>query len=390
MQVSLFGFWRSRITPEYRNGDDFAVMRKVFVICEFNPFHYGHEHLLSCAKRDFPDSRLICVMGGSFSQRGEAYVYDKYARAACAVRGGADLVLLLPTVYSSSASHSFALAAVRLCTSFADEGDVLYFGSECGDVSVLYDCIDKLDTISASSSHDCSFIRTRFADYEKKYGSTDILRSPNNILGIEYLRAIKLTRSPLLPFTVRRDPSFASASEIRKHDGDGFFDSIPDYCVGFYSSYSRADMAYGERYILGVLRTLSASECTEYSECGGGVACRLIDSARQSATYSEMMRTAATKRYTNAHLQRAVLAMLMRITKEERFSEPSFTVLLAAKRASLGLLKQTRFKVVTKPSDCRDAKFLREVEFDELYSLFTRKALPSGHSLRCSPYICGT
>lgn len=365
-------------------------MRKVFVICEFNPFHRGHEYILSCAKRDFPGYYLICLMGGCFSQRGEAYVYDKYARAACAVDGGADVVLLLPTVYSSSASHSFALAAIRICTSLADEGDILYFGSECGDITALRDCIDKLSSLNISSSSDDSFIRTRFSSYEKKHGDASILRHPNNILGIEYLRAIDFIHSPLVPHTIKRESKFASAGDIRTYGNDEFFASLPEYCIRHYSSVPRADMASGERYILGVLRTLSPKLCARYSECGGGVSNRLIASAKQSTTYSELIQASSTKRYTNSQLQRAVLALLMRISIAERFLAPTFTVLLAAKRNSLGVLNSARINIVTKPSSCTDPDFLREVEFDDLYSLFTQNVLPQGYSLKFSPYICNT
>lgn len=365
-------------------------MHKVFVICEFNPFHWGHEYILSCAKRDFPDSCLICVMGGCFSQRGEAYIYDKYSRAACAVDGGADIVLLLPTIYSSSASRSFALAAIRICNSLAAEGDVLYFGSECGDTGALRDCISKLNSLSVSSSPDDSFIRTRFASYEKAYGDASILSHPNNILGIEYLRAIDFTHSPLIPHTLKRESKFASAATIRTYEDDNFFASLPDYCIKHYSSVPRADMASGERYVLGVLRSLSPDLSAKYSECGGGVSNRIISSAKRCTTYGDLIQASSTKRYTNSHLRRAVLALLMRISHDERFSEPTFTVLLAAKRNSLGVLNSACINIVTKPSSCTDPNFLRELEFDDLYSLFTQNVLPQGYSLKFSPYICNT
>ncbi len=362
-------------------------VRQVFIISEFNPFHYGHEYLLQRAKAMFPKSKLICVMGGNFCQRGEVCVADKYARANCAVSCGADLVILLPTVYSSACGRQFAKGAIGICNAFAKDGDVLFFGSECGDTDTLRQAVRRLDgldiDVSRSPDEPTASLRSRL--YREKYGDDSVIRTSNNILGMEYLRAIDETRSPLAPMTVKRIGTFASASEIRAMP-DGILPHVPSVCRQILSECDiGACMRYGERYILGKLREIS--DCTDISECGGGLGNRILSASHISQTYEELIENCKTKKYPTSRIHRAVLALLLGITELERESEPTFTVLLSGRRDAMHLLDTDKIDVITKPARASGKRFERECDFDRLYSLLTPQILQREFYLKKSAII---
>lgn len=364
-------------------------MRNVFIICEFDPFHLGHEYLLKQARRRFEGCRIVCVLGGNFSQRGEVYLYDKYTRACCAVRCGADIVLLLPDIYSCAAGNVFASGAVKICNGLAECGDILFFGSECGDIVALELCRRRLSEpeFSTLGSPDISFARHRASLYEEKYGKSDILSSPNNILALEYLRVLNETQSVLTPCTVARSPSFASASSLRSGSHELLLNNIPSSCVELCRTSEVARMKYGERYVLGALRSLKPDTVAEFSECSAGVGNRILSAAMKSGSYDELISLVSTKKYPTSRMRRAVVAMLVGITDEMRKKEPCFTVLLAARRSELSLLKNARINVISKRADAVGEAHGLQLKFDALYTLFTERVHPAAEALTRSPYI---
>ncbi len=364
-------------------------MNNIFIICEFNPFHFGHEYLLNYAKQNYPEKNVICVMGGNFTQRGDVAVCDKYVRAECAVRCGADAVLLLPAVYACASGHEFALGGIKLCNAFAESGDILLFGSECGDIGQLELLCSRLDgfEFDPTVSDGEPFAVRRARLYREKYGDGSLLSTPNNILALEYLRAIKETHSPLIPQTFKRDSSFESASLIRSRSRDEILSSVPHVCAELYSAdpYFGASFEYGSRYVLGELRKRDSSD--GISECGGGLGERILSKAKVARSYSELIELCKTKKYPESRIRRAVLALLMSITRTERISDPTFTVLLAGKRVATFLFKKPKLQVISKPADGTVPEFLRECEFDGLYSLMSEQVREEKYYLRQSPKI---
>ena len=165
------------------------------VICEFNPFHNGHKYLLQKAKEKTGADATVCIMSGNFVQRGEAALWDKHTRAASAVRGGADLVLQLPTAHTLSGASVFAQAGVFIADSFGVPTS-LCFGSENADIGELFALADidreKLSqNFKKLTAKGISYAAAAQKAYELCSANADILKSPNNLLAFEYIKAAK-------------------------------------------------------------------------------------------------------------------------------------------------------------------------------------------------------
>ena len=212
-------------------------MKTVGIIAEYNPFHNGHAYHIRKAKELTHADYCVVVMSGDFVQRGAPAIMDKYLRAESALLNGADLVLELPVCYSISSAEHFARSSVALLDKLGVV-DTLCFGSECGDIRVL--------TEFAQALTDESPVFKKTLDREIRIGHTypqarntaleisaphltsyiNVLTSPNNILGIEYCKALLFWKSTIVPYTVKRagssyhdnslDTGFCSALAIRE------------------------------------------------------------------------------------------------------------------------------------------------------------------------------
>ena len=163
-------------------------MKTIGIICEYNPFHNGHAHQLHTLAQLHPDALRICIMSGSFVQRGEPAIFSKFDRARWAILGGADIVLELPTLYSTGSAQLFGTGAIRMVKAL--DIDALSFGSETADLDALVDIAKRMD---------CESTQEQLRTYIKEglsYGAafrkaldTEILNTPNALLGLEYIRA---------------------------------------------------------------------------------------------------------------------------------------------------------------------------------------------------------
>ena len=214
-------------------------MNKILgIVSEYNPFHNGHIVHLRQSIESTQSQFVIAVMSGNFIQRGDTAIVDKWTRAEMALRQGVDLVIELPTVYATSSAENFAYGAIKILDSIGIV-DYVSFGSECGNINLMADIADVLNDEPQEYSqllHDQlqlgrSFPSAReIAINEYFLGNTtytNILKSPNNILGIEYIKALQALNSNIIPITIRRnyvdynstspdlEKGIASASAIR-------------------------------------------------------------------------------------------------------------------------------------------------------------------------------
>ena len=207
-------------------------MKTAAIICEYNPFHYGHKYQLD-ETRKLGATHIVAVMSGNFTQRGDAAIFDKYARARTALENGVDLVLELPTKYSLAAAEEFARGAVGIINALGCV-DMLSFGSECGDIGALKEAAGASD-YAIHTEYFSELMRkgaafpAALAQTVKEYYTDDvydILSSPNNTLAVEYIKALDDIGSTIEPVTIERngaahdsdeeEKQFASASLIRK------------------------------------------------------------------------------------------------------------------------------------------------------------------------------
>lgn len=227
-------------------------MTTTAIIAEFNPFHNGHKYLFEQAKKITNADYLIVVMSGNFVQRGEPAIMDKYLRSEIALQAGADLVLELPVCYATASAEYFAYGGVKLLNSLGFV-DYLCFGSESGDLTDIQKAASLLvneptdfknaltEAIKAGNSYP-SARKLALATY---FSDTSFLDSPNNILALEYCKALLTLNSTIKPITVKRagsgyheealstNESFVSATALRgvltKEDSSALSDYMPAY-----------------------------------------------------------------------------------------------------------------------------------------------------------------
>lgn len=211
-------------------------MKHIGVIAEYNPFHNGHQYQLTKIKKSFPQKKIIVIMSGDYVQRGEPAIFNKYLRAQCALKCGADIVFELPSHFATASAEYFASAAV---SALHNTGliDTLCFGAEHDDLPVFYSIADVLleepktyrNTLQEQLRTGISYPKARSAALSSCLSDeniANILKQPNNILAIEYIKAIKRQGLSLTPYIIKRSGSgyhdlstenpLCSASALRK------------------------------------------------------------------------------------------------------------------------------------------------------------------------------
>ena len=319
----------------------------VAIIGEYNPFHNGHAYHLQKTKEITNADYVIAVISGSFVQRGNVSLIDKWSKADMALLNGVDLVIELPTVYSISSAENFAYGAIKILNSLKIV-DTLSFGSESCDLDVLEKITDVLlkeppefkTLLEHELSKGVSFPKARenallmYLNDIRKYAN--ILSSPNNILAIEYLKALKKTKSKIKPVSVKRinvgyndletKNNFASATAIRKKIIDntpaGISKLMPSSSYKIlYNSIKKGhyvkDITAFEKQILYVLRKMSTEEIANLPDVTEGLENSIKNAADSCNTISEFMNIVKTKRYTATRIQRILLYALLGITKED-------------------------------------------------------------------------
>ena len=321
------------------------------IICEYNPFHNGHLYHIK-KTRENGATHIVAVMSGNFVQRGDTAVIDKLERARLAVRSGADLVIELPVQYSIASAEAFAMGAVYLLDVLGAV-DEISFGSECGDTDKLLKAMETVNTIAVSHSDEIRGIMEKGYTYPRALSSVvngidseaaSIISEPNNLLAIEYLRALKKLESGITPFTVKRKNSvhdgmetengFASASYLRERIQKRA--NISEYTTSEWASAISSAMSKGEtasmsrleRVILYKLRSCTPEDIARIPDVGQGLEHRIYG-ARMAGSLDELLFTVKTKRYTMARIRRIILALLIGITKEDMRKLPPYGRILA-------------------------------------------------------------
>ena len=336
-------------------------MKTTAIICELNPLHNGHKYLFDEAGRT--SDCVIAVMSGSFTQRSEPALFDKYSRAADALSCGADIVVELPFPWSCASAAFFASAGVKTAEKLG--ADELLFASECGDIDMIKRAADAAAMFDASlppdDSHTADGIAVRREEYARSVGIDAALFSlPNNILGTEYARAAdKLTLR-----TVRRKSGdrYASAGEIRGMIAAGadVRSFVPADLAGEYAKRIDSGMTAACDHLHDIERLamlLGRIGADGIFDADGGLGERIITAARSSKTGSEMMTAAKTKKYTDSRIRRAAIYMLLGVTEEGVRMMPAYTTLLGADAVGreylAGVRKTAGMQVVTKPADVK-------------------------------------
>lgn len=350
------------------------------IVCEYNPFHSGHLHQLAETRRALgADTLTVCVMSGDFVQRGEAAVFSKFARAEAACRAGADLVLELPLPWCLSSAEGFAMGAVSLLAAVGCTQ--LSFGSESGDVETLQTLAREIlapDTqreIAALLQRlpELSYAMARERVLTEKLGECgSLLSQPNNILAVEYLKAIYKKTYPITPVTVKRigsghdkagEQGPKSASELRglMETGADISEYIPEAALSVYRRERAAgrgrDKAVLETALLSRLRMLDRTVYESLPDGGDGAGARLWKAVREESTLEDIAQGARTKRYPLARMRRMLLCAALGVSAEYTKTLPPYARVLAADSAGCAYLREIDGKsavpVLTKPAAVR-------------------------------------
>ena len=291
-------------------------MKLAAIICEFNPLHTGHKKLIDFAKHQA--DKVVCIMSGNFTQRGVPACADKYARAKHALKAGADLVVELPTVFATASAENFAFGGVAIAERL--HADCLVFGSECGDVSELNRCVDMLNDEEVNAR-----IRQEIEkglSYPKAVARAtglDTLDKPNNVLAIEYIKALRKLNSSIKPITLKREDNyndntadeFASSMALRKNAA-----LRERYSFDFVAK--DIDDTVEEKYYSIAPSFLSVATKEQLAQLEGvteGIHNRIFN-ADKSQGFENILEQVKTKRYTRLRIQRIILNCILSITKE--------------------------------------------------------------------------
>ena len=323
-------------------------MSKVLgIIAEYNPFHNGHLYHLENSKKLTGCDYTIAIMSGNFTQRGSTSIIDKWTKTKIALSNGIDLVIELPVLYSISSAENFADGAIKILNSLGVV-DYLSFGAEASDLNILNDIasvlVDEPDEYKNILSHELkkgvSFPKARenallnFFNDTSKYKST--LSSPNNILGIEYLKALKKYNSAIKPICVKRfeaeynntnfSNNIASATAIRNLIKNKDFDVIKNlvsdvtYSIlmeNVKNNHIVEDLDIFEKEIIYVLRKMSIEEIANLPDVSEGLEFAIKNVANSCNSIVELLNLIKSKRYTQTRIQRILLYALLGITKKD-------------------------------------------------------------------------
>ena len=402
-------------------------MKVVAIISEYNPFHNGHKYQIDKIRENLgDDTAVIAIMSGNYTQRGETAITDKTIRAKAACDCGVNLVLELPFPFCSSSAEFFASAGVRIADKLSIV-DYLAFGSESGDISLLSDVAEimsseeyilQLESLTTDKKYQSlGYPELCEAAVNTLYGTKlNNFFTPNNILAIEYLKALKKEKSRILPYTVKRESAIhdgdinenshiQSASAIRAKISEAEFsalDYIPNIAKETFSNASKegkmpSDMSKLDTAIISSLRLNSPSNTVDIHDAAGGLYNRLCTQSTKVTSISSLMSETETKKYTKARIRRAILNTYFGVTSSDVRMLPVYTQVLAMDTVGMSLLKRikkaTDFPVITKPSSFKDytADVIRQATLshkaDSIYGLTLKSPYQGDYPLTFTPYV---
>ena len=395
-------------------------MRVCAVICEFDPLHKGHEHLLRSARAAGAEC-IICVMSGAFCQRGEPSSFDRSTRTEAALSAGADLVLELPFPYSCASAEFFAQGAVSIIKALGGV-DTLAFGCECADVSALCGCAAALTSDEFSAEY------ARVVECERQLGTAaqiqkalegispehaPLLSGANNTLAIEYIKATMRMGLDIEFFPVARvgsghgemseETEFASASLIRSclREGKDVSRYLPDSVAPIIKKAAEAEGAlpslyFAERAIISHMR--SGADGVPCAGAEGGLYRRLCDASIRARSLDELINLSKTKKYTDARLRRTIIFSMCGVMSDDLRAEVSYIRLYGANTRGLEFLASVKKSIslpfISNPSmlkTLRDERSLRQIELcsraESLRSLCQARIGEADAELRMPPII---
>ncbi len=367
-------------------------MKTVGILCEYNPLHRGHARQITIIRESAgEETAVVCLMSGNFVQRGHPAIFDKMLRARAALEAGADLVLELPVQYCLSSAEGFAAGAVSILGRFCDE---MSFGAEHPDRNAL------LATAGALLSPDfpphlrrhldagLSFPAARSRALADMGADNSLLCSPNDILAVEYCKAILLQNSPMAPAPIHRpggyhettpfrDNPSATALRLLAENGKDIADYVP---TELFRDAPVHTLSHGEKALLARLRTMTDAEFEALPYGSEGLWRKLMHECRQKNTLEDILTAVKSKRYTRTRLDRMVMCAYLGLTRQDLDSPaPYARVLGFTDRGRQVLHKAKKQTILYNVGQRVDSpQWALEQRCNDLYGLFAEQPEPAG------------
>ena len=369
-------------------------MKICAVVAEFNPFHNGHAYLLEKI-RSSGYSHIVVVMSGNYVQRGEAAIFPKDARAKAALQMGANLVIELPTVKVLATAEKYAFSALNIIKKLGSQIDSIAFGTETENFENLVKIKEILKTeifrkeVKLQLEKGLSFAVCRenaVKNISKNSELASEIKSPNNILAVEYLKAMDELGMSLDCLPVKRmevPGKYFSASKLREmiiQENLDFKNYIPEK-LNFNTNLKASYFEMG-REIICKLRSLEKSDFARLPDVSEGLENRIRSAVKKACSLPELLEFAKTKRYAMARIKRIILCAFLGIDSNMASAEIPYVRVLGSDKKGFEILKNVDSPVVTRYSDVlklgSDAQNFFELEnkFTNIYYSLTKEILP--------------
>lgn len=302
-------------------------MKKIGIICEYNPFHNGHLYHINKIKEMFDDSLIILVMSGNFTQRGEASIIPKYSKCDIALLSGIDLVIELPFIFATQSADVFAKTSIEILDKL--NVDYVVFGSETNDINKLtmlaktqinnkkYDKLVK-EYLDKGVNYPTALSKALYQLTDKK------IDKPNDILGVSYIREILKLNSNITPICIKRSNDYnsielndniTSASSIRYALSNG--DDVKNYVPEYVYDYLKNPIFTKNYFNLLKYKIMTENTLEEYQTVDEGIQNRIKKCIINSKDLDDLILKVKTKRYTYNKLSRMFIHILCNLKKEE-------------------------------------------------------------------------
>lgn len=384
-------------------------MKHIGIIAEYNPFHNGHEYQLKKAKELYPEKNIVVLMSGNYVQRGEPSIFNKYIRTQCALTAQADLIFELPLLFATASAEYFAQAAVN---AFHKLGviDTLCFGAETDNLDLLKEIAHIFATepteyktlLQRELRKGNSFPKARMLAIKEILHKPDtdiILQQPNNILAIEYLKAIERCNANITPVIIKRignnyhdqdiTGTFSSASAIRNSIQNQIFDfshAMPNSSLQYLQNSIPAKPVFtSDLYtILQYAIWREHNKLETYLDVPEDMANTLRSIKTYPSTIDELIGILSNKQYTSTRIQRALLHILLDIRKTDMENARNcnfiqYLRLLGFRKNASYILREIKehgnIPIINKVADAKDilseqalSTFTKELAQNHLYA----------------------
>lgn len=365
-------------------------MKIVGIICEYNPFHLGHQVQIGKIKTQFgEDTAIVGVMSGHFVQRGEPACMDAYTRAKIAAACGVDAVLMLPIHKTLSSAEGFARGGVEILDRLGCV-DAISFGCESEDAHAVMQAAEAMESpefeekLHAAVAAGVSYAAAKQQVLEEITGIAGILSTPNDILGAEYCRALLRRKSNIQPVPIHRkgsyhdttpDPENPSATAVRRLLSGGWEAYVPAAAQNIIASAPKYSLAAGERAVLARLRAMSEAEWEKTAHGSEGLWRKVRKAVHTQNSIAEILESAKSKRYPRTRLQRLFLCAYLGLAEEDLKAPIQYVRILSLTETGREVVKLAREQgdiPLLNPGEKPENRENREQErrVSDLYALF--------------------